>query len=209
MRTETKKVDEKTHSNGYERDDFVISDNDGNFAEETEDDGEDAFEPIREAGVVKSARKRQLGPPITVDHKLERLNPTHRMVVDDFMIHAKRECEKVCISMSLYCAPEANKFQVMIDRSLRAQPFTDSILREMAINFPKGKSQIIAPGRWLIPSRPKRVARDPGYRSGQNRALREEVSEVDPQRGELLRAHDACKRRQATGPKPRERHQHQ
>ncbi len=31
--------------------------------------------------------------------------------------------------------------QIMIDRSLRAQPFTDSILREMAINFPKGKME--------------------------------------------------------------------
>ncbi len=88
-------LDVELYSNGYKRDDFVISDNDADPAEESEEDDEDAFEPIRQAGVVKSARQRQLGPPITVDHKLERLNPTHRMVVDEFMVHAKRECEKV------------------------------------------------------------------------------------------------------------------
>lgn len=103
-RTGMRKLDVELHDNGYERDDFVISDNDGNLAEETEDDDDgDAFEPIREAGVVKSARKRQLGPPITVDHKLERLNPTHRMVVDEFMVHAKRECEKVYHCLHLEC----------------------------------------------------------------------------------------------------------
>jgi len=67
-------LDVELHSNGYERDDFVISDNDAELAEESEEEDEDAFEP---------------------DHKLERLNPTHRMVVDEFMVHAKRECEKV------------------------------------------------------------------------------------------------------------------
>ncbi len=94
-RADTRERDNDLHRNGYERDDFVISDNEGDLAEETEEEDEDAFEPVREAGVIHSVRKRQLGPPITVDHKLERLNPTHRMVVDEFMVHAKRECEKV------------------------------------------------------------------------------------------------------------------
>lgn len=106
-----RRVDVELHSNGYERDDFVISDNDGNFAEESEEDDEDAFEPIREVGVVKSRRKRLLGPPITIDHKLERLNPTHRLVVDGFMVHAKRECEKVCHAFQTHL-PDAYHFRL-------------------------------------------------------------------------------------------------
>jgi len=94
-RQDQRELDTGLHRNGYERDDFVISDNEGDRFEEHEEDDEDAFEPIREAGVIQNVRKRQLGPPITVDQKLERLNPTHRMVVDEFMVHAKRECEKV------------------------------------------------------------------------------------------------------------------
>ena len=82
------------HSNGYERDDFVVSDLEVQSAEDS-DNEEDAFEPIREAGRPQRSRKRELGPPITTDEKLDRLNETHRMVVEDFMINAKRECEKV------------------------------------------------------------------------------------------------------------------
>jgi len=74
------------------------------------------------------------------------------MVVDEFMVHAKRESEKVRRSCPS-CLPEAYDFKIMIDRSLRAQPFTDSILREMAINFPKGKLHTIIPGRRLISNR--------------------------------------------------------
>lgn len=92
------------HVNGYERDDFVVSDNDDAGLEET-DSGEDAFEPIREAGVSRKREGTRLGPPITADHKLERLNPTHRMVVDEFMVHAKRECEKVGLSIDLRLSP--------------------------------------------------------------------------------------------------------
>lgn len=81
------------HNNGYERDDFVVSDRDCHKVGESDD--EDAFEPIREAGQITRSRKRKLGPPITTDEKLDRLNETHRMVVEDFMIHAKSESSKV------------------------------------------------------------------------------------------------------------------
>ena len=81
------------HRNGYIRDDFVVSDDEGRTFEETDD--EVPFEPVREAGKPQELSKRRLGPPITTDEKLARLNDTHRMVVDDFMVHAKKECEKV------------------------------------------------------------------------------------------------------------------
>ena len=82
------------HSNGYARDDFVVSDDGDRETEETGDD-EDAFEPIREFGKPERSRKRPLGPPITTDDKLDRLNETHRIIVDDFVTHAKKECERV------------------------------------------------------------------------------------------------------------------
>jgi hypothetical protein len=81
------------HKNGYQRDDFVTSSED-EFSRDTDDD-EGAFEPIREAGKVQKSRKRSLGPPITMDDKLDQLNETHRMIVEDFLIRGKKECNKV------------------------------------------------------------------------------------------------------------------
>ena len=88
------------HQNGYLCDDFVVSDGEGHSIETTDDD--DAFEPIREAGKPRQSTKSQLGPPITVDEKLSKLNPTHQMVLDDFMHHAKKECDKVSVELLRY-----------------------------------------------------------------------------------------------------------
>ena len=81
------------HGNGYAKDDFVVSDNDGPGAESTDED--DAFEPVRVAGNPQKSRKRQLGPPITTDEKMARLNGTHRIIVEEFMIHAKKRNDEV------------------------------------------------------------------------------------------------------------------
>jgi bloom syndrome protein len=81
------------HSNGYEKDGFVTSDGDDGQVEES--DEEEAFEPIREAGRPQRIRKRELGPPITTDEKMDRLNEAHRMVVEDFLVRARKECQKV------------------------------------------------------------------------------------------------------------------
>ena len=41
------------------------------------------------------------------------------------------------------CMPLADgivdRFQLLLEKGLRAHPFTDAMLREMAINFPQGK----------------------------------------------------------------------
>ncbi len=97
----------------------------------TEDssEGEDElsfFEPVRDRGVKFRGTERRLGPPITDDEKLARLNPTHRHVLDDFMGNAKKESGAI-----------------MLEKGLRSQPFSDSILREMAINFPLKKQDLL------------------------------------------------------------------
>lgn len=128
----------KLKSKGYSRDAFVVSDNDAISGNEFDEDSE-AFEPVREAGKSRISKKRELGPPIMTDEKLEKLNPTHRMVVDDFMCRAKKESENVCSkSWGLFCF-SADGFQILMDKNLRSHPFTDTVLREMAINFCQGK----------------------------------------------------------------------
>lgn len=93
---EDPKAERALHRNGYARDNFVISDDEAYNSEENDEEEEEGFEPIREAGKPQRTT-RQLGPPITTDEKLERLNPTHRMVVEDFVIHAKNLSENVSL----------------------------------------------------------------------------------------------------------------
>ena len=81
--------------NGYLCDNFVVGDDEEDSFNETEDESEDGFGPIREKGQSRSIPKRPLGPPITLDDKLDRLNSIHRMVVDDFLRNAKELSQKV------------------------------------------------------------------------------------------------------------------
>lgn len=83
------------HRNGYFRDDFVVDDDEDGSLDETDDESEDGFGPIREKGRSRSVPKRPLGPPITIDDKLERLNSIHRMVVENFLQNAKELSQKV------------------------------------------------------------------------------------------------------------------
>lgn len=108
------------HANSYERDGFVASDNN------EEEYSDDAFEPVRTIGIKRNASRRELGPPITTDLIMDSLSPNHRMIVEDFMRHAKQMCSEIR------------------DRySLRSIPFTDTILREMAIHFPKTQTELL------------------------------------------------------------------
>ncbi|GAD93603.1 RecQ family helicase MusN [Paecilomyces variotii No. 5] len=92
-----------------------------------EDEDSDGFERIRIAGKPARRERRALGPPITGDEKMKELDDVHHMVVEDFVIRAKKECHLI-----------------MMERGLRSQPFSDSILRDMAIRFPKNKSELLA-----------------------------------------------------------------
>ena len=60
-----------------------------------EDESDDAWAPTRELPAPYRQKKKRLGPPITTDEKIESLNPTHRYVVDDFMVQATNECRQV------------------------------------------------------------------------------------------------------------------
>lgn len=83
------------HRNVHSYDDFVEEDDDVGSAHETEDESEDGFAPIREKGQSRSVAKRPLGPPITIDEKLEMLNDIHRMVVEGFLTNAKELSQNV------------------------------------------------------------------------------------------------------------------
>ena len=87
-----KSEDVPLHRNGYERDDFVISDKEELLEEEDEEDG---FEPVREAGRSVRRRQKDLGPPITSDEKLEQLDELHRDVVENFVAEAEKLGDKV------------------------------------------------------------------------------------------------------------------
>lgn len=82
-------------SRGYPRDDFVVSDDDAESLYDSETESDDGFEQVRDTRIPRRSRKRALGPPITTDDKLERLNPTHRDIVDAFVKAAKDLSEKV------------------------------------------------------------------------------------------------------------------
>lgn len=88
------------HRNGYERDNFVVTDEE-DFPEEANDDDDDeeddGFEPIREAGRKRRHKRNEIGPPITIDAKLEQLDEVHRDVVENFEVEAEQLAKKVCL----------------------------------------------------------------------------------------------------------------
>ena len=79
------------------RNDTLEDDEEDSPFQETEDESEDGFAPIRVRRQPRNASRRSLGPPITIDEKLERLNDIHRMVVEDFLSNAKELSQKVSL----------------------------------------------------------------------------------------------------------------
>lgn len=96
-------------------DDFVVNDDDEEAFEqaapmkrpgqhngrhvphESFEDSDEEFGPVREAGRPERPKKRDIGPPITIDEKLASLNSIHRDVVENFMHEAKKQSDKVSI----------------------------------------------------------------------------------------------------------------
>jgi bloom syndrome protein len=58
-------------------------------------DESDGFEPIRIAGSSNRSKQKPVGPPITSDNRLNELDPAHQVIVEDFSIRAKEECDSV------------------------------------------------------------------------------------------------------------------
>lgn len=107
------------------------------------DDEQDSegFEPVRVSGKPRREKARKLGPPIATDPTWENIEPLHRTVAEDFIYYAEEYCKKV---RSLPFAAINTGIliwqQLMLERSLHVQPFPTSVLREIAIHFPKGKT---------------------------------------------------------------------
>ncbi|KAJ6128966.1 hypothetical protein N7471_010183 [Penicillium samsonianum] len=91
------------------------------------DEDSDGFEPIRTTGKPRRANTHEMGPPITSDQKLDRLDHMHRVVVEDFQEHAKIMLQ-----------------DLVVKKGLRCQPFSDQVLRDMGISFPKNLTELSA-----------------------------------------------------------------
>lgn len=105
--------------NGYEAGNFVIPDDD--------DEDEDDFEPIRQSKPKTTIKKsKTLGCPITVDERIAGLDETQKDILDHFMSEAKALARKI-----------------LIEKGLRNQPFSDTILREMGLDLPQGKDELL------------------------------------------------------------------
>jgi bloom syndrome protein len=103
----------------YEVDNFIVPDN------ENDEDYDDGFEPIREANPPKPKRNRTLGRPITVDARIAGLTESQRVILDDFVVAAKEIAK-----------------QIQIQRNLRNQPFSDTVLREMGLDLPGDEGEL-------------------------------------------------------------------
>jgi bloom syndrome protein len=86
----------------------------------------DGFEQIRIAGKPRREKPHTPGPPITQDYRFDRLDPLHKAVAEDFMVYAKNYCQ-----------------DLVLKKGLRNQPFTDGMLREMVMVFPKDLSELV------------------------------------------------------------------
>ncbi|KAL4739632.1 hypothetical protein BDV11DRAFT_169927 [Aspergillus similis] len=86
----------------------------------------DGFEKVRIAGREERKKKVIPGPPITQGDRFDQLDHLHRAVAEDFMVYAKNYCQ-----------------EVVMDKGLRNQPFSDTILREMVMVFPRDKEEML------------------------------------------------------------------
>lgn len=126
-------------SRGYPLHDFVASDDDAESLYNSESESDDGFEQVRDTRNPRRLRKRALGPPITTDDKLERLNPTHRDIVDGFVKAAKDLSEKVGSQRRNFYAPcksTTNLFRYLLTKTL-------PIILSQTLSF--GKWQSIFP----------------------------------------------------------------
>ncbi|KAF2760812.1 hypothetical protein EJ05DRAFT_535718 [Pseudovirgaria hyperparasitica] len=96
---------------------FVVPDHEP-IREESDD--EDAFQAAaRSARAHRKAPAKRLSEPITLDARMAELDDVHADIVEQFVAEGKKECMKIRHQLQL-----------------RSQPFSDTVLREMAVNWP-------------------------------------------------------------------------
>ncbi|KKY20138.1 putative family helicase [Diplodia seriata] len=111
-----------------------MEDDDDGFGEPVDAEAEDESEAFeappqpRSRIVAKSSKhpRQKLGAPITTDEKMVALDELHQDVVEEFVREGRSECQKI-----------------LIGRNLRSHPFTDTVLREMAISFPETQKELM------------------------------------------------------------------
>lgn len=108
---------------GYQNDDFCVDDDvDDDFAFEDVPDPQ----PARKTARPRTKPRPRLSSPITKDPQLQNIDEIHRDVIDEFVREAKMECQKI-----------------VKQKQLRTVPFTDTMLRDMALVFPQTKDAIL------------------------------------------------------------------
>jgi bloom syndrome protein len=105
--------------NGHKRDTFIVDDPDEDEDYAESEDEDDCFEPLR-TDTKSRSRNKELGAPITRDEAIHNLDEVHQDVLASFVEQAKEQMQAL-----------------MKKKNLRQQPFSDTMLREMAIKFPK------------------------------------------------------------------------
>jgi len=114
----------------YVHDGFVVDDEDDEDYMDDDDDEDDGFEPIREGGRSLRAQPppppKRVGQRITSDNTMEALDDMHRFVVEGFVLKAKPIAEKI-----------------QNDKFLHTVPFSDTVLRQMAIRFTETEEQML------------------------------------------------------------------
>ena len=94
--------------------------------DEEEDQDSDGFAPVKEYGVPIVQKKSRMGPPITKDRALAKLDDAHQHVLEVFMEEAR------------------NAVQMIMDRNkLQQRQVTNSLLREIGIKLPTTDKELI------------------------------------------------------------------
>ena len=106
----------------------------------TDVESEEAFEDAPKKA-PRRRTKAQLGPPITAGI-IESLDETQKLVVDDFLFSADKVGKKVNLLRRSLNHFKMLIVQLLFDHNLHNVPFTDTILRKIAIALPKCKSTL-------------------------------------------------------------------
>ena len=94
--------------------------------EDDDDDAFMAFPAIREKGVPFKRRLHEPGPSITASQHREDISEIHHCVLEDFIRHAKEKLQRI-----------------VIEKSLKRQPFSDTVLRAIGLAFPRDKEAML------------------------------------------------------------------
>jgi bloom syndrome protein len=84
------------------------------------------FVPVRKAGVARADKKKVIGPPITLDDNIASLSASHRHVLEDFVEKGRKAVS-----------------QIVIKHSLSRKQISDTMLREMAVKFPRNEAEML------------------------------------------------------------------